>query len=328
MSEIEKIGDILKNGNYSLISIHKGIIIRNGGSGERNAYEIWKNDNSKIVKMVVLRKGDILNTLFDHDDLAKVLGQEGSYSISGSGYVMNSKTKKYLHHIITGYNDDDKKQKKSVDHINNVTLDNRKENLRIVDVTVQANNLVCIKTGVKKWAEEDERLTSQGITRNMLRTYIHPIFESNKEYFVIDDHPAYKKGISLNNILLKRTIKSTQALWIDSNEIPRVPFTMMMKLEEINKIYDELNSILKESNEKDTLNIEREETDIIKKIMGKKTNNSGMIVYKYSLDNILVNTYASQVEASKDNGCKEITIRRAIDDGKPRNGFYYRKIKI
>lgn len=307
----------------------------NRSAGNRNAYKIYKNlENGKnIVKMTVKSKGQDFYTFFDSEDIP-IITLYGTWYIMETGYVAcNTPSFHYLHQVIMDNQEINKQNiDDTVDHINRNKLDNRRENLEYKSKQGQALNSKGSIYGTKRERKINAQSLPDGISQDMLPKYVEyrsePKDKPNKEYFVLTKHPAIDSKIILNGTLLCQQYKSSQGLWNDPKSKDRIRACPFDKLGEIRKIYDELDSILKESIEKNTLNIEREETDIIKILKGERTNKCGMNIYKYSLDNILVNTYASQVEASKDNGCKEITIRRAIDDGKPRNGFYYRKIKI
>lgn len=74
----------------------------------------------------------------DNDDFEKINNLTWTPVKKGKNYyfVNNYKTRKYLHQVILG-----KEEGSVIDHINQNTLDNRKENLRHVDKRMNALNI-------------------------------------------------------------------------------------------------------------------------------------------------------------------------------------------
>lgn len=120
------------------------------GTKLRNEYEIRGEVTSIFLRQ---RNGGILETIIDTDDLKKVKILNGSwyaeYNKKTDSYYarIGSRqngiiTRIYMHRLIMDCPDH-----LMVDHINHNTLDNRSENLRNVDNTVnQQNRYRCNKT--------------------------------------------------------------------------------------------------------------------------------------------------------------------------------------
>lgn len=97
--------------------------------------EIKPNDYSVGDKHTVLFVGGC-EVLVDNEDFAKIRNQ--SWYIGKNGYVYSNSKKALLHRVITDCPDG-----LVVDHINHNVLDNRRENLRICNYSVNGINKKC-----------------------------------------------------------------------------------------------------------------------------------------------------------------------------------------
>ena len=114
----------------------------------RNQY--WKVKNNKKEQYYSMHIKDDIYTKFSINDLPKLLDLNGSrptWTISSNGYVscrsklFEERKFCYLHQLIMDqHTKDNTDYKNTVDHINQDKLDNRKENLRIVNMSEQNKN--------------------------------------------------------------------------------------------------------------------------------------------------------------------------------------------
>lgn len=315
------------------VSSHNGKIIKNGGSGIRNSYEIWRDKNNKLyVKMTVLKKGEELKTLFDHDDLEKIIKTKGTWSVTKEFYVMSSTTKQYLHHIIMGYeNSSEKIQGLSTDHINRERLDNRKANLRFADSKTQNNNTKCIVDGVKKEKSNTSTPLPEGITQDMIPVYAyyHPKDDKEmKEYFIIRGHNIQDKNICVNGKEISNSIKSSQASWKNKNSKNKIPYPIIDKLNEIKRQAKKLDEIyqiyLQNPNNK---NISMTEDSVLKEILEDKVPDNKKIVYEYDLEGNFLREHESLVATAKFHECSENTISRYIREARNNDEDKQKKFK-
>jgi len=102
------------------------------------------NDRTRLDKNIIIIDGDIARivlydnsgiskaeAIIDTEDIEKIRGRK--WSRTSHGYVRNKDG--YLHHAIVG-----KQDGLHVDHINRNKMDNRKENLRIVEIKINLVN--------------------------------------------------------------------------------------------------------------------------------------------------------------------------------------------
>lgn len=333
---------ILDDQGNIFISSHKGHKL---AQKIRNSYEIWKDINNNLyVKMNVFTKGEEITTLFDYDDLPKVKSTDYIWSITKDGYVTNTTIKKYLHHLVMNFVGTGKGfQKVSVDHIDTNTLDNRKFNLRLATPEQQHENRKGRIEGTKCNRQITAVPLPDGIDQDMMPKYVSYRIEPYKEYFVIEKHPAYINKLKINGKPVKKTTKSTQALWVDQHAKPQVPYPIMAKLDKIKIECAKLDEIYKIWNEGDKTNNniitgENFENEIITKLVTKdknftdptahKTGTKNKKVYKYDTDNNLVDVYDSIVNTADINVCDVNSIRRAIKSSQMFRNNYYRTTQI
>lgn len=162
----------------------------------RNMY--WKvQDRNKNTYYMMHIKDDIY-TKISKRDLNKVLDYESIrpiWYVHPNGYIattlrINEKCKQYyLHQVIMDVHDEDLTNfEKTVDHINQDKLDNRRENLRLVSMAVQNANRD------KPERRKDACELPAGLTQTDLPKYVvyrKEQLDENKyrEYFYIENHP-------------------------------------------------------------------------------------------------------------------------------------------
>lgn len=316
----------------TFISAHDGIIIRHGGYGIRNSYEIWRDSKDKLyVKMNVMKNGENFKTLFDRDDLEKVLEKQKTWSLGTNGYVCMSRPNTYLHHLITDFVGTGKGfQEVSIDHINRNKLDNRKANLRQATPEQQHQNTEGKIEGTKCSRKHNAKELPYGIIQDMLPQYVNYRKEELKEYFVIDDHPMFQNGLSINGKPVGGRIKSIQAQWVNQYAESKVPYPIINKLNEIIEKCEKLNEIYKtwEQGDKINKNIKIIGDKVINDIINPRIAGNTKKVYKYDINNNLIDEYVSVVSTKDQNNCSEASIRRSIKTGDIFQGYYYRTTQI
>ncbi len=185
---------------------------------QRNGWEVWEDQNGEIfVKMEVQYKDETRYTYFDYDDLPKILYREDgetfiTWGIVKNGYVMESKLKKYLHHLIMG---DDKVKGKTIDHIDRNTLNNRRKNLRWATPLEQTHNSRGVIRGTKKKRRENAQSLPDGLREEDIPQYV--CYKTRKSaagtvlnYFRIYKHPLQKEGYTKSQAwLTPQTMKMT-----------------------------------------------------------------------------------------------------------------------
>ena len=185
----------------------------------RNMY--WKVKDSESNTYYMMHIKDDIYTKFSKRDLNKVLDFDGvrpSWYLNANGYIgstirVNKKVFNiYLHQLIMDVHDEDMTNfEKTVYHINQDKLDNRRQNLRLVNMSVQNANR----------SKPDRRVDAcelpDGIEQKDLPKYVvyRKEFlnkEENKfrEYFYICNHPKLEKRwetTKSNEVSLKEKLK-------------------------------------------------------------------------------------------------------------------------
>ena len=133
--------------NYTILEYGSPYkIIAGKYSGQyRNMY--WKVKNNNLIYYLMHIKDDIY-TKISLDDIDKVLyfkNTRSSYYIHSNGYIATTVNSDrcfyYLHQLIMDVHDENLSDfTKTVDHINRDKLDNRRGNLRSVDMSIQNSN--------------------------------------------------------------------------------------------------------------------------------------------------------------------------------------------
>lgn len=131
------------------------------------------------MKLIELTKG--YSAILDDDDYIKYCNQKFHASITPDGYVYAKATIKrrsvYLHRLISGATN----RTQVVDHINRNTLDNRKENLRLVTPTFNNMNQKTRKSSFKKHSSyRNVSYLGSDIHKNRQKKW-HAKFKFNKK---------------------------------------------------------------------------------------------------------------------------------------------------
>lgn len=124
--------------------------------------------------------------IIDIDDVEKV--SKHHWCMNGKGYIMSNVGR--LHHFILGFKWDGNQQN-TVDHINRDKLDNRKSNLRVVDMTTQNRNR-SIKPKIGKF-----------ITLSKNGKYKVSVYTKNKEFVYLGRYETLEEAIIIRDNFLK-----------------------------------------------------------------------------------------------------------------------------
>ena len=197
--------------NYTIIEKGLSVLIKEGScAGEyRNMY--WKVKDSQNDKYYVMHIKDNLYTKISKRDINKVLtfGSNNikinfrpTWRLFQNGYIcctINNGIKQktyYLHQLIMDVHDEDlTNMEKTVDHINQDKLDNRRTNLRLVNMSIQNANRS------KPERRFDACELPDGIQQTDLPKYAvyrKEILDKDtgnfREYFYICNHPDLDKN--------------------------------------------------------------------------------------------------------------------------------------
>ena len=192
-------------------------------SGEtRNMY--WKVRDNKAKQYYIMNvmgeNNEETFTNFSLEDINKVLKFKDvrpCWFVIHNGYVSTTIKQKhtYLHQLIMDVHDKDlTDMKETVDHINNDKLDNRKENLRLVNMSIQNANKP------KAERRKDACDLPDGLVQKDLPKYVSYRKEildketgKSREFFIIDNHPKLDKiweTTKSNKILLLAKLESAK----------------------------------------------------------------------------------------------------------------------
>lgn len=185
--------------NCEILTLGTPLLISKGHyAGQyRNMY--WKvKNNNKVYYLIHIK--DEIYTKISESDIDKVLKLNDvrpSWYLHENGYIGATVKRKmvYLHQVIMNVHDEDLTSlERTVDHINGDKLDNRKENLRLTDMSTQNSNRGKSKRRV------DACELPGGLTQKDLPKYVvyrKEILDKEdgkyREFFVIDQHPKLEK---------------------------------------------------------------------------------------------------------------------------------------
>lgn len=190
--------------NYEILKTGDALLIKEGKfSGQyRNMYWKVRDDNDNIYYLMHIK--DEIYTKISKKDINKVLNvynvRPGWY-LNNNGYIgttirIDDKIYNiYLHQLIMDVHDEDlTNYERTVDHINQDKLDNRSENLRLVNMSVQNANRD------KASRRCDAYELPAGLTQKDLPKYVSyrkEILDKEtgkyREFFIIDGHPKINK---------------------------------------------------------------------------------------------------------------------------------------
>ena len=179
-------------------------------------------DKEYVVGKVPFKDG-YLKFVIDKEDLDKVDGyswHKSSNNYISQGVIVDGKKKEfYLHNLVLNLLDfPGKGSKESVDHINRIGLDNRKENLRILTQTEQ--NLNQSKKKRKIELPEDSGLVADDIPKHIW--YVKPN-GSHGERFAIDlktENIKWKSTSAKNVSLQDKLTAAKEQLQIYYRQFP------------------------------------------------------------------------------------------------------------
>lgn len=235
--------------NYPDLEIEKYIygkdIDSGKDSGKKNRNSKFVMKNKKNEKFVLMHINGTIFTKISVDRLDVDLIKNTTWYVNTGGYVAGKINGKYLylHQIITNYYGN-KGNNISVDHINRDKLDNRTENLRIVNQSVQNSN------HNKRSRKNNAQDLPDGITEDMIPKYCYycsekikskNLGEYTREFFRVEKHPKL-------TVKAWSTTKSTKVSIQDKLKAAK------QKLDELNGIVEERYKLPKGITKKDKPN--------------------------------------------------------------------------
>ncbi len=217
--------------NYYILADGTSVLIKEGScAGEyRNMY--WKVRDNLNNTYYLMHIKDDLYTKISKRDINKVLTFFGNaenkinfrptWRLFSNGYVactINNQGKQkvyYLHQLVMDVHDEDlTNYEKTVDHINQDKLDNRRKNLRLVNMSIQNSN----RDKAERRCDACE--LPDGLTQSDLPKFIvyrKEILDKDtgksREYFYIDSHPKLEKRWETsksNNVSIKEKLKQAK----------------------------------------------------------------------------------------------------------------------
>jgi hypothetical protein len=189
--------------NYKILFEGEPYYVKEGKFAGQHRNMYWKVQDNNLTYYLIHIKDDIF-TKVSKRDIKKILllnDKRPSWYIGANGYVCatirNNDIKKfiYLHQLILDVHDEDLTSfEKTVDHINCDKLDNRRDNLRLVNMSVQNANRV--KSARRCDANElPDNLTQKDLPKYVI--YRKEILDKEtnryREYFYIQNHPKLEK---------------------------------------------------------------------------------------------------------------------------------------
>ena len=166
------------------------------GNDNINPYVLVMNEDKE--KYCILELSNTNYTIISYDTINAVKKYNTSWFLSNNGYVTGTINGKniYLHQYLLNYHGNGKGQN-SIDHINRNKLDNRLENLRIVDQSIQ--NINREKMTRKSNAQELPHIISnvdlpKFVYYSKEILYKGTTNETYRDFFRIEKHPNLEKS--------------------------------------------------------------------------------------------------------------------------------------
>jgi hypothetical protein len=211
---------------YDIIEEGTSILITEGkyANQYRNMYWKVKDKNEDHLYYYMIHIKNDIYTKVSLNDINKVLlfkNIRPIWYLQSNGYIATTihhnktQTFYYLHQVIMGVHDDDLTSfERTVDHINQDKLDNRNENLRLTNMSIQNSNRDKVTRRV------DAIELPEGIKQEDLPKYIvyrKEILDKTtgkfREYFYISHHPTFTEYWSTsksNNVSIKEKLKQAK----------------------------------------------------------------------------------------------------------------------
>lgn len=220
---------------YDVIKYTKGHYVTSGKDARKMKNPLWYVRNSlgntsilmycerdTIVELCELAYEKICK--FEENSDKKI-----TFFLYKNGYVAGrckNNTQLYIHQIISGcYGNGKGTTKVSVDHIDRNPLNNRCDNLRIVENEIQQKNRKGILKGTKRARKQSARTLPDGITQDMLEKYVvyyHECYNKEKqlyrEFFKVEKHPKLDKiwiTSKSNKISVQEKLKKANQVVLD-----------------------------------------------------------------------------------------------------------------
>ena len=216
---------------YNVIKYTKGHYISNGKDARKMKNPLWyvRNGSGKTSILMYCERDTIVELCeLAYEKICKFeekLGKKITFSKQKNGYIQSS-NKLYIHQIISGcYGNGKGTTKVSVDHIDRNPLNNRCDNLRIVENEIQQKNRKGILKGTKRARKQSARTLPDGITQDMLEKYVvyyHECYNKEKqlyrEFFKVEKHPKLDKiwiTSKSNKISVQEKLKKANQVVLD-----------------------------------------------------------------------------------------------------------------
>lgn len=206
----EKLINYINTNNLVLVDNIDGKLNKFGKTAnkEKNRIKIVMDEQQNIYCIMFCEKNTI--TKFSYNTLDKILNVNSSWYLLKNNYIgthMNN-TIIYLHQYLMDLYGQGKGTT-SIDHINRDKLDNRIENLRYANPSLQNSNMD------KKQRQKNAQKLPDGITQSMIPKYVYYATQfvnkgTDKEYirdfFVIEKHPKSDKKCIYSSKSMKVSI--------------------------------------------------------------------------------------------------------------------------
>jgi len=233
---------------YEFIEYIKGHYYHNGHDANIMKNPIWKvkdKSNGKEYLLMYCEKDTICKLCYE--SYQKILEFENTlynkkkltWFNTNSGYILGTNNL-YIHQVITNcYGNGAGTKIISVDHIDQNPLNNTFENLRVATRQVQELNSKGIKDGTKREKKGSAIELPNGITQNMMKKYVVYYHEwlnkehtKERDFFKVEKHPKLDKH------------------WIGTKS---GKVTILEKLEQVNKVVEDLEKDIYPYSEEPTL---------------------------------------------------------------------------
>lgn len=205
---------------YDIIENGKSVLITEGKYANQYRNMYWKVKDNDLSYYMIHIKDDIY-TKVSIDDINKVLlfkNIRPIWYLQSNGYIAttihyNKKQTIYsLHQLILDVHDVDLTSfERTVDHINQDKLDNRNENLRLTNMSIQNSNRDKVSRRVDA-IELPEGIKQEDIPKHIV--YRKEILDKEtgkyREYFYICNHPTFTEHLDFSKEKSKAELSKNQ----------------------------------------------------------------------------------------------------------------------